>query len=251
MRPAIEMNNIGGAAVIYNNCCEAPAAPTLCVQRAGCGGCSSAARAAWARCTMSEQPALLYPHGGLTLPTPGYGVCSSSDSRRGTPLTCSCKYIGSLGQQHTSCHSPTKCPRAVLRQGARGEMCHKRVRRKLSIVSTRKTRGLWGHAWGAFPCFFQVRQQIKIIFRPRRNPVTSHSIIFDSRGGGGGNLQFKSTVPDFNLTVIELLTSFDGGCIHQGCWSWGGEGRRALQGLPGRGHGWQCKDEGQETRTMI
>ena len=69
----------------------------------------------------------------------------------------------------------------------------------------------------------------------------------------GGWLAGKS---DISLTTtgvgecIELLTSFDGGYIHQGCWSWDGDIRRALPGLQGVGHGLQCKAEGQETRTV-
>ena len=32
----------------------------------------------------------------------------------------------------------------------------------------------------------------------------------------------ENTNIEFSIECIKLLTSFDGGYIHQGCWSWGG-----------------------------
>ena len=40
----------------------------------------------------------------------------------------------------------------------------------------------------------------------------------------------ENTNIEFSIECIKLLTSFDGGYIHQGCWSWGGDSRRALPG---------------------
>ena len=45
--------------------------------------------------------------------------------------------------------------------------------------------------------------------------------------------------------IIELLASFDGGYIHQGCWGWGQE-----ESVAGTAESRTRKAEGQETLTV-